>query len=404
MNTRRLSFCRRSFLAAVVVPSAMVGAQAQPVEGPTLAAPAAALETPFTSVAAIRELRDGGVLVLDVGEGRLLRVESDWLSVVQVGRDGDGPGEYRAPISLLALPGDSSALRDWGNSRLLVITPAGEAGGFLDHQVGSGCRGNVVRPRVIIATDTLGAYYVEADPVEATPGGLQPTDSAAIERWIGCQADTVGFVPNKWGGRHRTRVLGSGAVTAAPDYTRVPFEALTTWTVAADGRVAIVRPEPYRVDYIDAAGRRYDGPPLEYERIRVDDRWRARWREEANAPAPAITVTRQSSAVGLQRRPFVEPRVWPQYLPPFLVRQSGFVHDAAIFAPDGRLWIRRTTRLDQAPAYDVVDEAGRVVDNVSLRARSRVVGFGKAAVYVVRSDSSDLEYLEKYLLRGRIAR
>lgn len=41
---------------------------------------------------------------------------------------------------------------------------------------------------------------------------------------------------------------------------------------------------------------------------------------------------------------------------------------------------------------------GRLVLKVRLQPRSRVIGFGKGSVYVVRRDDEDLEYLERYRL------
>jgi hypothetical protein len=44
----------------------------------------------------------------------------------------------------------------------------------------------------------------------------------------------------------------------------------------------------------------------------------------------------------------------------------------------------------------VFDQQGRKIAEVTLRPRSRVVGFGQGTVYVARSDEDDLQYLERY--------
>jgi hypothetical protein len=51
-----------------------------------------------------------------------------------------------------------------------------------------------------------------------------------------------------------------------------------------------------------------------------------------------------------------------------------------------------------APQYDIVDERLGLIARAQLRAKSRVVGFGRQSVFVVRTDDDDLEYLEKYQL------
>jgi hypothetical protein len=48
--------------------------------------------------------------------------------------------------------------------------------------------------------------------------------------------------------------------------------------------------------------------------------------------------------------------------------------------------------------YDVFDGRGVRIDRVELPARSRVVGFGRGAVYVSERDADDLPHLRKYAL------
>jgi hypothetical protein len=70
-----------------------------------------------------------------------------------------------------------------------------------------------------------------------------------------------------------------------------------------------------------------------------------------------------------------------------------------MFATDGRLWIERTTDVGELPLYDVIDHRGRLVLQVRLHTRSRIVGFGGRSIYVARRDNDDVEYLERYVLR-----
>jgi hypothetical protein len=65
--------------------------------------------------------------------------------------------------------------------------------------------------------------------------------------------------------------------------------------------------------------------------------------------------------------------------------------------PEGQVWVQRVKPAsDKTPSYDVFDGAGNLVGSVTLRPKSRVAGFGKGTVYVVRSDEDDLQYLERY--------
>lgn len=156
--------------------------------------------------------------------------------------------------------------------------------------------------------------------------------------------------------------------------TIVPFIVGDQWAVASDGRVAILRWDDYRVDFVKPSSAFVRGEPLPFEPIRVSEEHKNEWRDQERARL---------------RGQFAEPPRWPQFLPPFLVRP-------ALFAPDGILWVRRTTTAGDSTRYDLIGPNGRLASRITLPPRSRVVGFGAASVYVVRQDEDDLEYLARY--------
>jgi hypothetical protein len=80
---------------------------------------------------------------------------------------------------------------------------------------------------------------------------------------------------------------------------------------------------------------------------------------------------------------------WPAVKPPFLA-------DAMHVAPDGRVWVLRTRAHDDPiPTYDIFDADGRLAARRSLPPRSRLVGFGRTAIYLARSDDDDLLWLDR---------
>lgn len=93
----------------------------------------------------------------------------------------------------------------------------------------------------------------------------------------------------------------------------------------------------------------------------------------------------------MHRVPYVEPTSWPRYLPAFEL-------DAVHFSTDGTLWVQRTTEAGGAPVFDLFNRSGQLERRVSIPRQTRLVGFGKNSIYVIRKDQYDLEYLEKYSL------
>lgn len=87
----------------------------------TLPPPAVALDVEFTRIAAIRELADGRTLVTDEAEKKLFVVDWNARRTRQLGREGQGPGEYALPRQLFALAGDSTLLVDATAGRWLLL-------------------------------------------------------------------------------------------------------------------------------------------------------------------------------------------------------------------------------------------------------------------------------------------
>src|SRR5690606_37189528 len=72
-----------------------------------------------------QRFEDGRIVVAN-GSGSDVRFYSaDGLHLVTSGRAGDGPGEFRAPMKLSLLPGDSVAVFDLRAGRVSILDPQG---------------------------------------------------------------------------------------------------------------------------------------------------------------------------------------------------------------------------------------------------------------------------------------
>lgn len=383
-------------MRGILIPIALsLGAAAlagtQNVSTRTLAKPQAEYPEPFTELGSIRELRDGRVVVVDSRELTVKLVDFRSGHATTIGRTGEGPGEYRWPTRLFALPGDSTLLEDAAGGRLLIIEPDGKPGGFFDPNRPESDSVKARTGRFFVrASDARGFLYSEAQPIRMGSGGLpELADHSAIERhdFRSGKRDTVALWPVRKDAN--ARVI-DGMVMTRPRLQAFP--AWDHWVVSHDGRVAFVHPEPYRVDFVAANRSVVENPPIAYDRVRVDDALKKQFKEERERPRMALVYGRGGGGSSMQMMPgrYTEPAEWPDYLPPYL--------STSVFGPDGMLWIPRATSAGRPPLYDIVDGRGRLSERVQLAPRTRLVGFGANSVYIVRLDDDDLQYLQRYAL------
>lgn len=379
----------------VLLTSGLLRAQ----EGPSksLGAPTASLASPFSRVGGVREQSDGRVIVLDAIEARLARVDLETGTSTPIGRSGRGPGEYTLPIALVALGGDTTLAVDMsGGGRALVITLAGASTVAL-RSAGLPA-GAPLFSRPDVQADRRGRLYElvtlpSSDGTRYGPAGVSGV--RRLDRASGVQ-DTLGHLSLLVRSSlvRPQRALSSGA--ERPERTRAsgpppPFASVDQWAVDADGRIALVTVEPYRVAFVSGNGNRMEGPVHSYSPVAVSGALQARWREARQQPVATLVSGPDGLAAGRMRPRFVEPAAWPDLMPPFLP-------DALRFAPDGTLWIERAVEAGHPQTFDLVDRAGRRSARVVLPAQTRLVGFGPAAIYIVRIDEDDVEYLQRHAL------
>ena len=327
----------------------------------------------FDQVRGAVELSDGRLIVLDDGL-YVVNLRSE-LSV-RIGRFGDGPGEYRAPLRLMALPGDTTGYLDMARPRQLpLILPSGELRGKLEFRV----RENVSEPQ---GADRAGGIYAQ----QSRRGGAAASkDSSIIIRWNRRteRFDTVGQL--------RHAMVGH----APPRNTRPPpFFTFEQWAVNQDGRVAVVSVKPYRVTFFNPDRTVISGPVIDEEQVPLTGAHRQAWVEEAAKPVRALASYNGGPRTWtlVRRRPEdIRVSSWPRFLPPFLP-------DAVTYAPDGMLWVRRTTPDPSTATFDIIDQRGKRVGRIALPQGQRLLAHGRGGVYLVREDEDGLQYLSLYEL------
>ena len=380
---------------AIVTPA--VAAAQKPL---VLTKPNAEYVEPFSAIASIRELNDGRVLVTDARE-RVVQLIDFRGSATAVGREGSGPGEYALPGLIVPLPGDSSAIYDAGFSRYLIIHPDGKPGlHFRPVPSARGSQAAVVRVRgVPRGFDARGNIYYQGPAFHENGAGvLTPSDSTAIIRFdrVAQTADTIAFVRLAKG--HGSVKANPGGGVQVMSGLANPLVPRDDWVVLPDGRVAVVRADTYRIDFYTSPSLRRSGPAVPYEKIRVDadvrrmveQEWERAWRNTiASARGRGAG---SASAMGQAPTPPALSGEWPEVMPPFTMQ-------AAKARPNGQIWVLRTQKPGVArQLYDVFDNMGRVIGQVLLPPSTSLIGFGRGAVYLVRSDDDGLQYLQRYHL------
>lgn len=362
------------------------------------AKPDATFEEPFTSLRGVRELADGRVIVSDIRDKVLQILDLKTGTAVGVGREGKGPGEWGLPATLVALPAGQTLLQDLGNMRYLIIDADGKPirSVSLPRPGGEQTQGGFSLGSMLFdlrGSDAQGRIYFQGN---AAPSEAVGPDSVPVVRWdLKDKVDTAGWVPITRENRPQvTRTSGSmmmrmGAQRAWPSEVQ--------WAPAADGQLAMGRPEPYRMDWAARTGTR-TGPVIPYTPIKVTEAEKKAYRERQAQSTPVMITMGGPSRTGAgggggtvaPRMPSEDPE-WPETMPPFTGR------DAVRVTPEGEAWVSRTVKgAAPTPMYDVFDGTGKLIRRVTLRPGSRVVGFGKGTVYVVRMDEDDLQYLERY--------
>ncbi len=384
----------RHTLAVLMSVSFAVGAwsdSAAQTASITLTTPNAGYPEPLSLIAGLRELADGTVMVSDGIDNVVVRIDFATGKVDTVGRTGKGPGEYESPDALFPFPQDKTLLMDLGNARLTVYGPRGTPGTSWSIVRGQPRPGQMVMviPRGV---DSRGMMYFQ--PSGASPGGARP-DSGQIVRWDPERDafDTLASVKLP-----EVKVSSSGAANnRSVRMSMIPFSGQDAWAVAPDGRIAVVSAADYHVEWIQPDGKRVKGRSVSVRQVPIRSAEKEEWQaQRSNGLQMGVSNNNGQISVSLSRGrrmglggppgPDVE---WPANKP-------AFSPSAVWVAPDGVLWVERSTRAGAPRTYDRFGPDGNLISQVILPRARTIVGLGRGAVYARRLDDSDLQYLERY--------
>jgi len=358
-----------------------------------LGTPVASYPTEFSAIRGLVELADGRLLIADGLGQALMIVDLAAGTADTVGRTGQGPEEYRQPDGLYKLPGNSILLVDLGNGRLTELGPDLSFGSTMPLSQGDPALGGMSF-RIPQDVDAEGRVYYQGRG-NMSPGGPMP-DSGTVLRWNreSGVVDTLATVKLQ----EMNRTTSGGPSNQNVSISPVPLSPQDGWAVAPDGRIAIVRTSPYRVDWFQTNGQLITGLANEYRPTKIghDDKIAYLENRQRNAMSVSVSVNNGRRSMAFSRgggrgEPDPDAYEWPDVMPAFDPAGIEVSHD-------GALWVKRYLGTDAPPTFDVFDGEGSLTKRVILPEGRELIGFGAGVVYLVRIDEFDLQWLEVYSL------
>lgn len=383
-----------SVCVALTLPMLAVDAgHAQPARTLTLTRPISELTEPFTSILSIHEFTDGRVVVSDSRDKVVQLADFAKQTVTQIGRDGAGPGEYAYPQRLYPQRGDTVLLYDISNERYLAIPPNGKPGATRPAVFPAGYNSD------LIGVDNSGNVYVRARKSGSPDNGIRtilkfnPTTKAT---------DSITTVAEPQNEMVTARSMPGDMLRMS---TNLPYASRDVATVAPDGSVIVARIADYHLDRFAPNKSHISGPVTSFQAIAINDKEKRTFMERQIRPGSIISQrnpnagrrgatprARAGTPPGVNNADVYDDKgmTWPARIPAFL--EGAVSVDAS-----GRAWIKRTVPHDHPSAeYDVFDTNAKRVLTVTLPAKTKLVGFGRTSVYLVRIADDDLQHLQRY--------
>jgi hypothetical protein len=292
----------------------------------------------------------------------------------QIGRAGDGPGEYRSPADIVALDGDRSLVLDARNRKWYVL----DGTTFLDtpeslrtvSRQWQGTFSGVASNGVMLDGRVHGTRVRLGFPIPRIG------DSVAFVRMAAATPrDTVALGRFHFFGAVRKEF----ATPKGPDVT-VATHPMNTGDQAwlfPDGRLAMARVSPYRVEW------------------RAPDGQRTVSRVLSDASPPMTSRMKhevmQRYALDEQGNPKFKPSdfaTWPERVPPF-------TEGALVAGLDGRLYVKRTL-VGGRRSVDVFDQQRGHVSTVQLPVGTDLIAVGRRGWYLAQINDDEEYHLVRW--------
>lgn len=318
-------------------------------------------------------LSDGRVVIGDDGSSELRFFDGEGRYLLSVGREGEGPGEFRFLLRVWSGENDSIFVWDGLLNRLSVFSQSGAFVRSVRFSVESG-RG---RPNVVGRFDdgsmlTVGSSGILSPDVP----GIVLSGAVSLSRYHanGTFADAIAELPggNRW-------VFAAGGRTTFP---YVPFAAQPSWVVGRN-RAYLGAGRAFEIDVRDGTGKLTRIVRVAGQERRVTDAARTQFRESLLASVPNANERRRQERF-LSEVPF--PEMLPAYRS-LLVDSEGF------------LWVEEY-RLPNAShtTWHIFNPTGEWLGSLHPPNGLRVLQVGRDYVLGWYRDELDVQHVAVYAL------
>lgn len=325
-------------------------------------------------------LPDGRVALANQGSGQILFFDSNGNFSNAHGRKGEGPGEYKRPVLVGALGGDTLVVADSENRRISFVHPVG---GFLTSSRISTDLGPTVTARGMFWDGSVvvgGGYSWSSQSGETeTSGYSRPNTVYRLANRSGELATDFGRFP---GAEFNITVqeLPGGDTSMSADL--LPFAKHPAVAVGSNQFFVGTR-DSWEIQVFDREGRlekiwRMEREPQTVERRDVEALIQEEL-AEAGDPSAEPAIRRKYDGMPI-----------PERMPAF----SRLKVDQL-----GHLWVERYRRPGEVlPVFDVLDPAGEFVASVAIPEGNRILQVGKDFVLTLHQDEFDVETVRVYAL------
>lgn len=313
---------------------------------------------------------DGRLVVLDRGNHRVVVFSAEGEPRTSFGRQGDGPGEMRNPVSVWVSPSGPIRVLDWA-SGILSYEPDGT---LISHD-----------------TDSRGATGLGQRVEETSAGtvftwhvGLRSNTGVVEQVRLASGIDTLvlGEIRKRPPSTHRYPSCNNLRVGWSPI-----FEPDIPWDAAGE-RIAVAPRLTYGIDLYEGGGRwtRSIRRPLEPLQVTRDDAL------DELGPNPGMGL--DNALCEFDAEELVDQRGYYDHLQP-VARLT--------LSPEGHLWVRRTRIGEEPGPIDVFRSDGVYAGTLSPTTPFPLLFLDEDRFVALETDELDVEYVVVYrVIRGPV--